>query len=155
VWPDSRKDYVARHELKLPREALQKEEISSVHQADADRRDQHIDEPILQPKKILPRPKKLLLTFRSYNSELRYRNSVMNRELSQIDNYEPSPNPPRVDKLWNAKPVTINLAIISAPAFIYNLKDPKHEFFTTSLYEIDYILEDRNLESPMEEETEE
>jgi hypothetical protein len=35
------------------------------------------------------------------------------------------------------------------------LKDPIHEFFTTSLYKIDHILEDRNLESPAEEETEE
>jgi hypothetical protein len=49
----------------------------------------------------------------------------------------------------------IDLAMISAPAFIRNLKDPTHEFFTTSLYEIDYILEDRNLETPAEEETEE
>jgi hypothetical protein len=47
------------------------------------------------------------------------------------------------------------LAIISAPAFIYNLKDPIHKFFTTSLYKIDYILKDRNLESPAEEETKE
>jgi hypothetical protein len=47
------------------------------------------------------------------------------------------------------------LAIISAPAFIHNLKDPIYKFFTTSLYKIDYILEDRNLESPAEEETEE
>jgi hypothetical protein len=45
--------------------------------------------------------------------------------------------------------------MISAPAFIYNLKDPKHKFFTTSLYKIDRILEDRNLESPTEEETKE
>jgi hypothetical protein len=45
--------------------------------------------------------------------------------------------------------------MISAPAFIRNLKDPKHEFFTTSLYKIDCILEDWNLESPAEEETEE
>jgi hypothetical protein len=49
----------------------------------------------------------------------------------------------------------VDLAIISAPVFICNLKDPIYEFFTTSLYEIDYILEDRNLESPAEEEIEE
>jgi hypothetical protein len=49
----------------------------------------------------------------------------------------------------------IDLAMISAPAFIRNLKDPIYEFFTTSLYKIDYILEDRNLETPVEEETEE
>jgi hypothetical protein len=47
------------------------------------------------------------------------------------------------------------LAIISAPAFIRNLKNPIYKFFTTSLYKINYILEDRNLESPAEEETEE
>jgi hypothetical protein len=35
--------------------------------------------------------------------------------------------------------------------FIYNLKDPKYKFFTTSLYKINYILEDRNLEFPAEE----
>jgi hypothetical protein len=45
--------------------------------------------------------------------------------------------------------------MISAPAFIRNLKDPTYEFFMTSLYKIDCILEDRNLESPAEEETEE
>jgi hypothetical protein len=45
--------------------------------------------------------------------------------------------------------------MISAPAFICNLKDPIYKFFTTSLYEINRILEDRNLESPAEEETEE
>jgi len=39
--------------------------------------------------------------------------------------------------------------------FIYNLKDPKYKFFITSLYKIDYILEDRDLESPTEEKTEE
>jgi hypothetical protein len=49
----------------------------------------------------------------------------------------------------------INLAIISAPVFICNLKDPIYKFFMTSLYKIDYILEDRNLESPVEEETKE
>jgi hypothetical protein len=79
----------------------------------------------------------------------------MNRELSQTDNYGYESNPPRVDKLRNTKLVIIDLAMISAPAFIRNLKDPTHEFFTTSLYEIDRILEDRNLESPAEEETEE
>jgi hypothetical protein len=45
--------------------------------------------------------------------------------------------------------------MISALVFIYNLKDPIYKFFTTSLYEIDYILEDWNLESSAEEETEE
>jgi hypothetical protein len=35
--------------------------------------------------------------------------------------------------------------------FIYNLKDPIYKFFITSLYKIDYILEDQNLESPAEE----
>jgi hypothetical protein len=45
--------------------------------------------------------------------------------------------------------------MISAPAFIRNLKDPIYKFFTTSLYKIDHILEDRNLETPAEEETEE
>jgi hypothetical protein len=49
----------------------------------------------------------------------------------------------------------VNLAMISALAFIHNLKDLIHEFFTTSLYKIDYILEDWNLESPAEEETKE
>jgi hypothetical protein len=81
----------------------------------------------------------------------------MNRELSQTDNYgyESNPNPPRVNKIRNAKPVIVDLAIINAPAFIRNLKDPTYEFFTTSLYKIDCILEDQNLESPAEEETEE
>ena len=45
--------------------------------------------------------------------------------------------------------------MISAPAFIRNLKDPIYEFFTTSLYKIDRILEDKNLETPAEEETKE
>jgi hypothetical protein len=45
--------------------------------------------------------------------------------------------------------------MISASVFIYNLKDLKYEFFMTSLYKIDYILEDWNLESSTEEETEE
>jgi hypothetical protein len=45
--------------------------------------------------------------------------------------------------------------MINALAFIRNLKDPIYKFFTTSLYKINYILEDRNLESPAEEETEE
>ena len=156
VWPDSRKDYIARHELELLKEALQKEEISSIHQADVDQRNKKIDEPpspLL--RKILPRPKKLSLTFRSYDSERRYRNSVINRELTRIDDDEPRPNLPRVNKVQKEKPLTVDLAMISAPAFIRNLKDPTHEFFTTSLYEIDRILEDRNLETPAEEETEE
>jgi hypothetical protein len=79
----------------------------------------------------------------------------MNRELTRTDDNKPRPNLPRVDKARKEKTLTVDLAIISAPAFIRNLKDPTHEFFTTSLYEIDYILEDRNLESPAEEETEE
>jgi hypothetical protein len=81
----------------------------------------------------------------------------MNRELSQTDNYEykSNPNPPWVDKIWNAKPVTINLAIISTPAFIHNLKDLIYKFFTTSLYKINRILEDQNLESSAEEEIKE
>jgi hypothetical protein len=79
----------------------------------------------------------------------------MNRELTRIDDDEPRLNPPRINKARKEKTLTINLAIISAPAFIRNLKDPTHEFFTTSLYEIDYILEDRNLETPAEEETKE
>jgi hypothetical protein len=49
----------------------------------------------------------------------------------------------------------VDLAMISAPVFIYNLKDPIYKFFTTSLYKIDCILEDRDLESPVEEEMEE
>jgi hypothetical protein len=58
--------------------------------------------------------------------------------------YKKKPFPKPKDKF---EPVVVDIAAISAVCTHFNLKRKENEAFTTSLYEIDRILEDRYMQS--------
>ena len=81
----------------------------------------------------------------------------MESELGRPHDYIPlAPKPrPRVTKEATQR-LIVNIAQINAIAFKRNLRDKNHEYFQTSLYEIDRILKDRELlDDALPEETEE
>jgi hypothetical protein len=69
---------------------------------------------------------------------------IINRELVLPEDYEPPLESGSTDyrkKPNQAKPITINLTEISTIRLYYNIRNKKNEFFITSLYEIDQILD--------------
>src|SRR5450631_4494801 len=61
IWPDKRQEYLAAHEIALPKELLEEQTPDPEHQKDAERRDRAIDAqlpptPLPQPTRILQRP---------------------------------------------------------------------------------------------------
>ena len=82
---------------------------------------------------------------------MRIRLGRMNKELSLVENPKSNPTSRRYkSRLRNtsatAPKPTIDICEISANALHFNMKRPDTEFFQTSLYEIDRILEDRTRE---------
>ena len=78
----------------------------------------------------------------TYCQEYQQQMKAMQTELAQLEviPYKPV----RIRRADQERRVqTINIASIGAYVFQRNLKDKKHEFFTTSLYEIDQIIKSR------------
>ena len=77
---------------------------------------------------------------------------AMERELHPLPSYTPSPKPkksrgqPSFTALY-----AMDINLISAAAFHFNLRRPKNELFLTSLYEIDRLLEDRETAEKIEQ----
>ncbi|EOA85747.1 uncharacterized protein SETTUDRAFT_28931, partial [Exserohilum turcica Et28A] len=58
----------------------------------------------------------------------------------------PTPNPtPKPIRPASPSPPSARISLISANAFHYTMKRKENEFFTTSIYEIDRILEERQM----------
>jgi hypothetical protein len=66
----------------------------------------------------------------------------MQKALSSLD--EPPVQKPQAVR--DQKVIQINVYAIRAAAFTKNLKDKDCEFFTTSIYEIDRLIEERTQE---------
>lgn len=147
IWPDKRRTYIASHEVEISKDALEPQEPDSEHQADADRRDKNLE---LQRRiRILPRNS-------SYKQDEQQALKTMQRQLDTIE----LPTEPDAT-LTNRKVVqskrdlpTADIALVSAVAFKTHLRNKKSEFFLSSLYEIDRILEELQKNEPPSEESE-
>ena len=69
----------------------------------------------------------------------------MERELKN-EAPEPRPRPRRPEQRSDKQPLVLDIAAISAPAFHINLKKRSNKFFTTSLYKIDRLIEEKRRE---------
>ena len=126
--------------------------IDPDHQADADRRDQALGQEDLSPfvgvvdrpldscvPQILKRKHGITLGMRSSEYWDRQNNlRAMNRALAGVSTRQPSVRRPKVIKP-DLPP--IDIAAIGAAGFRRNLQDVHSIVFSTSLYEIDYLLE--------------
>ena len=66
----------------------------------------------------------------------------MERELKN-EAPEPRPRPRRPEQRSDKQPLVLDIAAISALAFHINLKKRSNKFFTTSLYKIDRLIEEK------------
>ena len=136
IWPDKRNEYVAAHELEIKKEDLVKGTPSLGHQQDAGRRDQAMDNQI----RILRRP-------RAGTYKQRHREALdhMNKELLKPEDekslFEDTPLATRGGA--PRRTYAIDLALIGGTGFHLGMRRKENEFFTTSLYEIDRIIEDK------------
>ena len=65
----------------------------------------------------------------------------------ELKNEAPEPRPQlRLEQRSNKQPLVLDIAAISAPAFYINLKKRSNKFFTTSLYKIDRLIEEKRRE---------
>ena len=126
--------------------------IDPDHQADADRRDQALGQEDLSPSvgvvdrpldscvpQILKRKHGITLGMRSSEYWDRQNNlRAMNQALAGVSTRQPSVRRPKVIKP-DLPP--IDIAAIGAAGFRRNLQDVHSIVFSTSLYEIDYLLE--------------
>ena len=65
----------------------------------------------------------------------------------ELKNEAPEPRPQlRPEQRRNKQPLVLDIAAISAPAFHINLKKRSNKFFTTSLYKIDRLIEEKRRE---------
>ena len=156
IWPDKRKEYIAMHELEIQRKDLPDDTPDPRHQQDADRRDQAMAKQI----RILQRPRPGKETYRQQHREALSR---MNRELlkgeedsGSVENTALKKTP--LDREKSRKIYSIDIALIGGTGFHLGMKRKENEFFMTSLYEIDRIIDEKTnpqSDGPEEIETEE
>ena len=96
-------------------------------------------------------PEHKTLNPKGWERSMRIRLGRMNKELSLVENPKSNPTSRRYKSCLRntsatAPKPTIDICEISANALHFNMKRPDTEFFQTSLYEIDRILEDRTRE---------
>lgn len=153
IWPDKRRQYIATHELQLPRDDLVESKASPEHQQDADRRDRAIDaQPVPPPRRILPRPP---VGKQTHNLHCREAVKRMNRELGLRD--EKPPCTPTMDTK-SSRAIDelrrVDVALIGGVGFHLGMKRKDNEFFVTSLYEVDRIIEEKQRVTEQSDETE-
>src|ERR1019366_8367496 len=61
----------------------------------------------------------------------------------ELKNEAPEPRPKRPEQCSDKQLLVLDITAISAPAFHINLKKRSNEFFTTSLYKIDRLIEEK------------
>jgi hypothetical protein len=71
---------------------------------------------------------------------------ILKRELTRTKEPEPDLTPPRGER----KPATLDIAMIGAASFHWNLKDKSNTLFTATIYKIDYII-DKKLQAKYNE----
>jgi transposase InsO family protein len=140
VWPDCLPATKSWNKiLTTTRKILESGIKNPEHQKDADRRDALMAQDTWRPKAILKRYN----TRTTWNMEQKRQYSNMQQALKGS---QPKPRARPQNKATpetlNWKP-TINICSISAAAFSIQLKRPGNVFFTTSLYELDREIEDR------------
>lgn len=147
IWPEERQDYIAARELQISKKSLDEQDqnkIDPTHQADVERREKALDRAIAKdpwkPSRILQR--------QSQESNDRVNMRIMQRELALREPPVIQSGSPKGSPVAdNRSPVSVcasKLSLIGAVGFHVSLKNPKSEFFTSSLYEINRIIADRS-----------
>lgn len=149
LWPDEPSPYEAvatALSRPIPWKILKRETSADpAHQADADRRDKLIEhdeqndghckvrfqDPPVQDREMRYRPP------RTYNQDYQDALVQMDRELRKPPKPVERPRKPTIAC------APMDIAVIGAPAFSRHAKKKMNEIFTTSLYELDRLLDDR------------
>lgn len=136
LWPgerDERALVAAQHELTVKRKALAATPVNPDHQKDADQRDRAMEAEIKKtPVRILQRPvEKKALSM-----------DKMNKELKAGEKPLPGPKPAKKIRFPDNLP-KIDIAAIGGVGFHRNVQKKGTTVFSTSLYEIDRILEEK------------
>jgi len=152
IRADKRHDYVAAHELLLSREVLEDEQPNSEHQEDANRRDQAMDERPIQRRKILKRP---LVGKQSHDTRRQENLKQMDRELALGEETTANSTNKGRSPCTKSKPRLVDIALIGGAGFHVGMKHKDNEFFITSLYEIDRIIDEKGRNAETTDETEE
>ena len=133
IWPEDQTEY--RKILTVQRQNLDRE-VEPQHQADAERRDRLQQD--WRPRKILQ--KRDDRQGSTWKKDQAQEYEVMDRELqnkTEIKDARTS-RPPRTSQKIN-----IDICGISGEAFQTNLYRKENTFFSTSLYEIDQIIQEK------------
>lgn len=152
IWPT---DYpptpMLAREIKLPYFSGKVQRLHLNHQSDANRRDQAISQQIFRQERSLPREIPISLIERS-TSEPSPTRTVM---LLPQDIKPPLPIRQTAKPLrpHAEPPRVIDIREISANAFHFLMKRPQTEFFQTSLYELDHLIEEQSDQEPDDAET--
>jgi transposase InsO family protein len=150
IYPDQRVDYIPATELAIPQEVLQEQAdrtIDPAHQEDVVRREQAMAEEIRKKPwkpKILTRP--------TQRTDAQDNIQKTDRELTRTDEQLPVETKERTKK--KKKTLSTDIALIGGASFHRSLRIPGSEFFVSSVYEINRLIEGKE-EPTQEEETEE
>lgn len=156
AWPESTpptSQNIFHKEIRVPRQSLGQVPIQHHHQQDVLARDRAF---IREDRRRTAGRQAIatlgVLQRTTYAQEMQRRLLRMDQELHgrTLPVQHPSPTIKRRPKSNHQ----IDIAEISAVGFHFNLRQPANEFFSTSLYEIDRILEDREDPDEITEEIE-
>ena len=159
-WPaEFPPSYSIQIERIVKRKDIVKHPINPGHQADADARDRAMaTEDALHTLGFLNSdPPGLLRLYgrgrQTYETSLRARIRTMEDELHISPSYVPPPPKPKKQRLQphSITSYAVDVNLISAAAFHFNLRRPQNELFSTSLYEIDRLIEDKETAEELEQ----
>jgi hypothetical protein len=163
LWPNANVERPLTREIYTPRENLRPMIPNPHHQADVEKRDQAFereDKRRADGRRQTTQPKKtqchtnmtelLRTAHRTYAGDYRKSLQKMNQELQKEEKDTPVPPPKKTPRYPQNLP-PIDIAMIGAIGFHRNLKSKENTLFSTSLYEIDRIL--REKQDPGTEET--
>ena len=161
IWPETSpktSQDVFHREIRVPRQLLRKQDTVPEHQRDVQARDRAFAQEDLRREAgrradtsigVLygkATYKTLNVTYgRTHEADHQDQLQRMDQEL-RMGELPDAPLPTQKRRrFWEVRspdPPTIDIAEIGAAAFHFNLRRPDNEFFTTSLYEIDRLLEE-------------
>ena len=154
VWPHERtlkEELEAEQPKLLPKQILQRPRPQPEHQKDVERRDRKMNREDQQTER-----------YRPPRNEDMDRHSNRQKMMRALDNQEPdqfhcaaikSLEPQSHHQVMKSpKHTPIDIALIGSAPFERHMKHKETEVFTTSLYEIDRIIEDKRLEERQAEE---
>jgi len=143
LWPDDLPESKGWNKVLATHQKNLFPPVNQEHQKDAQRRDQLLAKDSWRPQRILRR---------TWKTDQKQEYQKMDQDLKG-DPLKRQPKPTKLELRPEAKPTspTIDICGISAVAFDLNLRRKENTYFTTSLYEIDRILEEHKETETLDE----